>query len=306
MKNNGWTVVKIPAIATRDETWDLGNKGIYHRKKGESIHPQRLPLLLLQKMKNELGSIIFEAQFQQEPAPIQGSIIKREWLGKYNLCDLPSNPSYILLSWDTACKAGRNNDYSVCTMWLVMNGLHRKYYLLDVYREKIEFPKLRNKVKVLYNKYKQKYQCPVFVLVEDAVSGTPLIQDLRQEDIIIKPIQARGDKESRLIEASSIFEQGNVFLPREDIHWKTEYINELLRFPQAKHDDQVDSTTQALLWRYGKTDAFFSQEPSYIQLNAYRVGINRKIERIRSFRDDVRYDHLDPKTAFIMRKLDLP
>ena len=175
---------------------------------------------------------------------------------------------------------------------------------------------MRNKVRHFYNQCKARYGCPIFVLVEDTVSGTPLIQDLKQEQMIIKAVQPKGDKESRFIETSSIFEQGRVFLPKKDVPWKTEYINELLRFPQTKYDDQVDSTTQALLWDYRISDGFFNQvqRPS---VNVYTLDIRgqkpvrtnfvrENPKRIRSIRDDGRYDHLDPKTAFIMRMLDRP
>jgi len=43
------------------------------------------------------------------------------------------------------------------------------------------------------------------------------------------------------------FENGRVMLPKE-ANWLDEYIRELTTFPGSKHDDQVDSTTQALTW----------------------------------------------------------
>ncbi len=313
MKNNGWTVIKIPAIAVEDEIWDLGNGEPYTRKKGESIHPERLPLDILKEIKNKLGTITFESQFQQDPVPIHGSIIQRGWLNYYTT--LP-NFSRILISWDIACKTGKNNDYTVCTIWGVVGGSYREYYLLHVYRKKIEFPKLRSQVKSFYNQCIEKYKCPVFVLVEDTVSGTPLIQDLKQEQIIIKAVQPKGDKESRFIETSSIFEQGRIFLPKKDCPWKTEYINELLRFPQTKYDDQVDSTTQALLWDYRISESFFNQVQSPC-INAYTINIRKQNlvrtsfvrenpKRIYSTRDNDKYNHLSPKDAFIMRELNRP
>jgi phage terminase large subunit-like protein len=44
---------------------------------------------------------------------------------------------WILQSWDTAFKKGQENDYSVClTMGIAGQGM----YVLDVWREKVEFP----------------------------------------------------------------------------------------------------------------------------------------------------------------------
>jgi hypothetical protein len=43
------------------------------------------------------------------------------------------------------------------------------------------------------------------------------------------------------------FEAGQVLLPRE-ASWLAVYLSELLAFPNGSHDDQVDSTSQALNW----------------------------------------------------------
>jgi predicted phage terminase large subunit-like protein len=53
------------------------------------------------------------------------------------------------------------------------------------------------------------------------------------------------DKVLRLFSVSSHFEAGKVLLPAS-ASWLDEYRRELLTFPGSKHDDQVDSTTQAI------------------------------------------------------------
>jgi predicted phage terminase large subunit-like protein len=42
-------------------------------------------------------------------------------------------------------------------------------------------------------------------------------------------------------------EAGRVLLPAE-APWLDEFRTELLRFPQGRHDDQVDSLSQFLAW----------------------------------------------------------
>src|SRR5262249_39799607 len=61
-------------------------------------------------------------------------------------------------------------DWSVCTTWLV---LRRKYFLIDVYRARLEFPQLRRQVFALAQEYQ-----PNRILVEHAGIGLQLIQDL--------------------------------------------------------------------------------------------------------------------------------
>ena len=55
------------------------------------------------------------------------------------------------------------------------------------------------------------------------------------------------DKIMRLHGQTDAFENGLVLLPRE-AHWLEDYVHEITTFPGSKHDDQVDSTTQALAW----------------------------------------------------------
>jgi predicted phage terminase large subunit-like protein len=49
----------------------------------------------------------------------------------------------------------------------------------------------------------------------------------------------------RLHAVSDRFENGDVVLPKS-APWLDEYLTELLGLPGSRHDDQVDSTTQAL------------------------------------------------------------
>ena len=62
--------------------------------------------------------------------------------------------------------------------------------------------------------------------------------------IAIEPV---GDKVTRLYANQPQFEAGAVILPRE-APWLQELIVELMAFPNYRHDDQVDSISQALTW----------------------------------------------------------
>ena len=89
------------------------------------------------------------------------------------------------------------------------------------------------------------------LLIEDCGSGSQLIQtlDAREERGVPGPIPRRPDtdKEARAHGVSSMVEAGNLYLPVE-AHWLGEFKAELLGFPSAQHDDQVDALTQLLGW----------------------------------------------------------
>ena len=248
--SDNWVHLKMPAIAIKDESWNCG-KFTHIRKAGEALHPERDSIAILEGIKKDAGSYIFAGQYQQEPAPLEGGLVKRDWLKYYDTKELPFKPDCIILSWDTACKTGDNNDFSVCTTWYIKTANPRKYYLQNVYRGKLEYPNLLNKVIDDYRMTKcHNPDTPVAVLVEDSASGTPLLQELIKMDILVHTVRSSVDKKTRLMVATPLFERGQVLLPKQAT-WLDEYISELLKFPNSKFDDQVDSTTQALMWQSG-------------------------------------------------------
>ena len=72
----------------------------------------------------------------------------------------------------------------------------------------------------------------------------------RNTRIPVFPVKADRDKVARAYAATPLIESGKVYLP-EGAAWLFDYIEELSAFPNATHDDQVDSTTQALSYMRG-------------------------------------------------------
>jgi predicted phage terminase large subunit-like protein len=73
----------------------------------------------------------------------------------------------------------------------------------------------------------------------------------------VKPIAVERDKVARLYVQQAKFEAGLVLFPK-GAPFLPELEAELLTFPQAKTDDQVDSISQALAYRHSSYDSTFS------------------------------------------------
>lgn len=240
-KSNDWTVLSLSAIAEQDELVPIGSDQYHSRREGEALHPAYESLATLKAMQHEVGTEIFSAQYQQSPIPPGGSIIRREWLKYYDDNPSRSERSRIIQSWDTAAKAGIKNDWSVCTTWQI-EGKH--FYLLNVKRGRYDYPTLRNMAIALADAYK-----PEAILVEDATTGISLVQELKQMgNYNVRAIKIEHDKLGRLYVHQAKFEAGLVHFPSEAT-WLRELETELLTFPQAKYDDQVDSISQALAYK---------------------------------------------------------
>lgn len=235
--DDGWTVLNLPAIATEEQRIPIGPNRYHHRKQGALLHPARETQRVLDELKLNIGSAAFEAQYQQCPIPPGGHMFKREWLNYYPFLPEITDDDTVFQSWDTASKTGLQNDWSVGTTWLFKDGM---YYLMDVVREKLNYPDLKARMLAKAERYN-----PWFVLIEDTGVGTGLIADLKAEGLDVIEISATQSKEARANIQTPKFESGRVWLP-ETAPWLSELEAELLAFPVGRHDDQVDSIVQAL------------------------------------------------------------
>jgi predicted phage terminase large subunit-like protein len=236
-----WQHLRIPAIA-EDDTEIKFRNFYYFRKADEVLNNSRDSMEVMEKLKTELGSNIFAGQYQQDPMPIGGGLIRPEWLRRFR--NIPAEAVRITQSWDTGIKIGVANDPSCCTTW-ASDG--KADYLLDVWLMRVEYPELKRAVISLYEKWN-----PQAVLIEDKASGQSLLQDLKQETgmplVGVRPV---GDKIARLSSVAARFEAGRVIIP-EQAKWLPDYESELLKFPNTTHDDQVDATSQYLNWSIKK------------------------------------------------------
>ena len=237
-----WEILSLPAIAQEEEHYvfpGLWGPEVFSRKVGDLLEPKRDTHQMLAGIRSQIGEYNFFAQYLQNPQPASGFVIKREWIKFYDPLGFVDR-SYILQSWDTANKSGELNDYSVCTTWAV-NG--KQLSLLHVFREKLDYPDLKKAIVAHMQRHKAHR-----VLIENRGSGIQLCQDLKRDGHLqVRPYDPPpgADKYMRLHIQSAQFEAGNVFLPTR-APWLETYLKELLGFPASQHDDQVDSTTQAL------------------------------------------------------------
>jgi predicted phage terminase large subunit-like protein len=242
LKQGGWEVMSFPAIAEADELFEIrtpAGSTAFRRAAGEVLNPERESLETLKAIRSTIGEYNFAAQYQQTPAPAGGGMIKTAWFRRYRQADLPPFDR-VVQSWDTANKPSELADYSVCTTW----GLKgQSFYLLNVFRKKLSYPELRRAVVEQDRLFR-----PQAILIEDRASGTQLIQDLLAQGLSkVTRSTPDGDKIMRLHAQTATIENGFVFLP-EDAPWLADYVSELALFPAGRHDDQVDSTAQALAW----------------------------------------------------------
>ena len=243
-----WKVIEFPAILPS----------------GQPLWPEFWSLEELSALREELPNSKWQAQYMQQPTSDNSAIIKREWWKEWEQ-DAPPPCEYVIQSWDTAHEKKSVNDYSACTTWGVWfneeDNNSANIILLDAYRDRLEFPKLKEMAMEKYQEYE-----PDTLLVEKKAAGAPLIQELRWMGMSVSEYSpGKGqDKISRLNSVADIFASGRVWAPQT--RWAEELIDEVASFPSGEHDDLVDSMTLALMrFRQGGFMRLPTDEPDEIQ-----------------------------------------
>lgn len=213
-------------------------------KEGELLWPEHFGPNEVAAAKKNLGSRGYGEQHQQDPVPQDGGLFKRRWWKTYR--ELPLEDGIIVQFWDTAQKAGITNDFSVCSTWKKLTG---GYYLLDLWREKVESPQLESAIKMQFAKWS-----PSAVVIEDKSSGISIIQRLQQTTTlpIIPYDPKQRDKETRASAATPTVEAGNCYLP-DGASWCEDFVSEHEQFPLGEHDDQVDTTSMMVEYFIGSS-----------------------------------------------------
>jgi predicted phage terminase large subunit-like protein len=180
------------------------------RESGGALWPERYPLEVLEKIKVTIGSAAFVSLYQQRPSAATGNVFLREWWRTYS--EPPAEFKRIVLSLDSAFKVGEESDFSVATVW---GATRTGFYLLHMWRQRVEFPKLKQMIVELATEWKANV-----LLVEDAASGQSLIQELKAGTTLpVLPIKPDRDKVSRANAVTPLIECGKVFIP-ESAPWK--------------------------------------------------------------------------------------
>jgi predicted phage terminase large subunit-like protein len=244
-----WEVIEFPAVFNENE------------ENERALWPSFWPIDELRAVRASMSVQKWNAMYQQKPTSDEGAILKREWWQKWEKDTLPP-VEYIIQSYDTAYSKKETADYSVITTWGVFfpdEDSGPNILLMDVRKGRWDFPDLKRQAKEQYD-----YWQPDNVLIEAKATGTTLQQELRRMGIPVTMYSPGGrragqDKVSRANSVAPILESGMVWAT-EDM-WAQDLIEECAAFPNGDNDDQVDSTTQALMrFRAGNFISLHSDE----------------------------------------------
>ena len=239
----GFHKLSFPAIAIKDENISVSDKENYFRQEGEPLHEEREGADILDRIRDEVGSYNFAAQYQQQPECPQGSMFKRRWI---NIIDQPpaiDQNGYLIVSIDTAVSMSETADYTAITLTHSNKDGH---FVLYSERGRWDYETLKEKTW----KYVHKYGKEVYFIVESANVGISLLMALKKARFRWFSYKPKYDKATRGAYVVPVFNSGRLFVVNQagQNDWVESFINEIVSFPNGRFDDQVDSLVQTLLW----------------------------------------------------------
>jgi predicted phage terminase large subunit-like protein len=246
--SDNWTVLELPALAEPDDA--LG------RDPGAALCPGLgFDEAWLADTKAELGSYWFSALYQQAPRPAEGMLFKRRDFRYWR--EHPDDDLYLLerddgslhpvgKAWcvhfqtvDVAASEKNTADYTVISTWAATPD--RELILVDCQRQRFEVLDVGGMIE---RTYRQQQPLPSFISIEEFGYGLGVVQELNRKGLPIHRLKADKDKVARALVAVARYEEHRVYHPR-GTGWLSDWEDELLAFPNAAHDDQVDTVAYA-------------------------------------------------------------
>lgn len=227
-----WEVINFPAIAL-DEHDPMG------RKPGEPLWPARYSAADYAKIRINVTDLIWWPLYQGRPrSTLEKYFDRLVYYGEDDIPD-PAEMEAIVIAVDTPQKDRLDSDWFAA---VVLGKKDDRAYLLDVVHEHAAFMR-QAEILVALNK---RWPAAREILIEDASTGPSLDDYLVKHHRIrkVRLVPATGDKKVRAAAITPMVQAGQLVVPDPKVFpWAQDYVTELLEFPDAKHDDQVDSTT---------------------------------------------------------------
>jgi len=185
----------------------------------------------------EGGQRSWQALYQCNPVIEGGNMVLRSWWQYYDVKEIRTFGTEAI-SVDATFKDKDDSDFVAIQVWGKLNG---NYYLRYRVKEHLNFPSTVAKIQQCRTLFPNATR----VYIEDKANGSAIIQVLQKTMIGVIPVNPKGGKVARVNAISPAIETGHVFLPK-DAPWLEEYLKEWSEFPNGKHDDEVDATSQAI------------------------------------------------------------
>jgi len=217
-----------------------------NKETGNVLWPEYWSYTKLTQRRSEIGSIIFNCQYQNDPTLMEGDLLKSKWLVPWE--QLP--PSHCINYAGVDPSLGESDYFGIAS--LAYDPQTYQSYLVDVWAEHLPFPQiLKEKLPQLHSQYKY---AKIYMETNFWQKILTFMPELRGLPIV--PVQTVTDKEHRFIPMSSHFESKRVLVNPLLLN-RSEFWTEWVQFPRGAHDDALDCVEIVTRNVLGKPQGYF-------------------------------------------------
>lgn len=227
-----WEYIRIPAIAEEDDP--LG------RLKGEALFPERYDVSALMERKELMGSVWFNAVFQQDPKSEEDSITDSNWINTVKYEQVPMDRLKLARCWDLAGSYGKG-DWTVGAL-VGFDQQMKHTYILNILRKQLSSNGVRQLVRA--TAIADGTNVPVYIEQEPGASGKDVI-DIYTNAVLpefqVSGVRVDEKKQVRAQPFLAAAEASKVSMVVAS--WNKAFVDEFDEFPNGKHDDQIDAVS---------------------------------------------------------------
>jgi predicted phage terminase large subunit-like protein len=248
-----WKHLRYPALIDNEADRKIDP---LEREFGDPLAPSRFTASYLDTIRERVGPMVWNAEYQQRPTRPEGDFFKIERVSietapPASICQMhkidedtapvPFNVQRGVRFWDLAATAAsrerRDPDYTVGT--LSAEDESGKWWVIDVVRARLD-PEQVQQLMLQTAKLDGK-RVKVRIEQEPGASGKSMISNYVKllAGFNVEGVLHGGDKAVWSSGWAGQVNGGNVILVKAP--WNKPWLSEHAGFPNAKHDDQVDS-----------------------------------------------------------------
>jgi len=249
LSKGGWEHLCLPLIAEKNEHLEKG-KHSFDRQEGELLHPARIDLEEVEKIKLGMGSYAFAGQYQQRPSPEGGGEFKKEWIQYYDKINHESFNNYIFV--DPANSKNKKSDYT--SIVVIGAGGDGNLYLIDAIRDKLNVREREDILFDLHSKYQPKFVGYEKYGMQNDIDWIKKSMEDRNYRFTITELGGSLSKKDRITRLVPYFFEHKFFFPK--ILYKSNFENKVVdiidefihqeytTFPVGLHDDMLDALSR--------------------------------------------------------------
>jgi predicted phage terminase large subunit-like protein len=237
-----WVIASFPALAIEND--ELG------RSEGQALWSGKYPQKTIRSIEKNIGSYRFAGLYQQSPLPAKGNIFKRMYFRYFIENDeffilkafnndketkrvIPKSDCINFAVCDLAVTKKETSDYTVILIYSVTPK--NDILIRDIIRDRYEGANHKELILSVHEKWK-----PSIIGIESVQYQTALTQIMQNTGLAIKALKPDKEKVMRSLPMQVRLEGGKVYF-LDKAHWLDDFEKELIMFPNARHDDQVDA-----------------------------------------------------------------